>query len=225
MDAVGIDRLDGGVGALMAELVPDGDPGHRLAVPARSGGAGVPAGVGRRRQGDDGPATLGRFADRVPQARHPEPDLGWARVDRAPGTDVEELVPDAHPGDRSDRAEARRPSALQLEPLAPDPRPEDRLGREHADVRVTGRDRAADRVHRDQRPGREPAHHDRPDVDRPAIVLEPRGDVGEVLTGEVGDRVEHVGTGIEQEPAARQRQAAGARCLRSASPSPARRPR
>ena len=43
------------------------------------------------------------------------------------------------------------------------------------------------------------------DVDRAAVVLEPGGDLGEVLAGEVRDRVEHVGARVEQEAAARQR--------------------
>ena len=73
---------------------------------------------------------------------------------------------------------------------------------EDADVGVAGRDRAAAGVHRHERTGREPAHHRRPDVDGPAIVLQPRGDLGEILAGEVRDRVEHVGAGVEQEAAA-----------------------
>ena len=58
-----------------------------------------------------------------------------------------------------------------------------------------------------------------------AIVLEPRGDVGEVLAGQVGHGVEHVGAGVEQEPAAGQCRLLAPRARRSASPSPARRRR
>ena len=53
---------------------------------------------------------------------------------------------------------------------------------------------------------------DGPDVDRRAVVLEPRRHLGEVLARQVGDGVQHVGAGVEQEPAAGQSPAPGATC-------------
>ena len=81
------------------------------------------------------------------------------------------------------------------------------------------RDRAAAAVHRHERAGREPGHHDGADVDRAAVVLEPGGDLGEVLAGEVGDGVEHVGAGVEQEAAAGQRRVLAPRAGRRVAQS------
>ena len=92
VDAVRVDRARRRVGALLAVLVPDRDPGHRR------DGLGHAGDVGARRHGsrqrDDGATALGRFADRVPQARHPQADLGRARVRGQPGANVQELIPD-----------------------------------------------------------------------------------------------------------------------------------
>ena len=85
---------------------------------------------------------------------------------------------------------------------------------EHPDIGPKRRDRPATRIHRDQRTGREPGHHHGPDVDRTPIVLQPGGDLRDVFAREVGDRVEHVGPGVEEEAAARQ--------LRDLPPSPGR---
>ena len=105
--------------------------------------------------------------------------------------------------ERTLRSRARRLAEARAAP--PDPGAQDRLGREHANVRVARRDRPATGVQGEERARGEPAHDHGPDVDRPAIVLEPGGDLRELLAGEVGHRVQHVGAGIEQEPAARDR--------------------
>jgi hypothetical protein len=58
-----------------------------------------------------------------------------------------------------------------------------------------------------------------------AVVLEPGRDLGDVLAGQVADRVEHVRAGVEQEAAARQLGLLPPRPERVRSPVLPRRPR
>ena len=59
-------------------------------------------------------------------------------------------------------------------------------------------------IHRHERTRGQAAHDHGTDVHGAAIVLEPCRDLGKFLAGEVRHRVQHVGTGIEQEAAAGQ---------------------
>ena len=92
-----------------------------------------------------------------------------------------------------------------------------RARRRHARPSRT-RDRPPDPVHRHQRTGGQAGDDHAPDVDRPAIVDQPRGDLGDLLAGDVGDGVEHVGTRIEQEAAAGDRRILAPRPCRPLRP-------
>ena len=211
---VRVDRSDGRIAALLSVLRPDGDPGHDAAT--------VRLGFGRTPSADrigtglasvtTAPAV--RAERRIASHRRAirEPHFGRIGIRELPRAHVEIRPP--HRGRRLDRDRPQPcpTGPLELQQLTVDPRPQDRTGREEADVRVARWDGPTAGVHRHEGAGREAAHHDRADVHRIAVVLLPSRDFGEVLAGQVGHRVEHVGAGIEQE--------AAARCLRLLPPGP-----
>ena len=92
--------------------------------------------------------------------------------------------------------------ALHLQPFTPRAGPQDRLGAEHVNIRFAGLDRIAARMHGHIRAGLQAAHHDAHNIDGFSPVIHPRRDFDKILPGEIGNRVEHVRTRIEQHPAA-----------------------
>ena len=162
-----------------------------------------------RAPGDAGPhdarrhgrTTRGSHPTAGPSAGRPRAGSGSARA-RA---DREELLPD---GPAARRTAARQPlgPGRWISRRSPQT-PVRRVGAlaEHADVRPERRDRAPAAVHGHERARREAGHDHGAHVDRVAVVLEPGRELGDVLAREVGDGVEHVRPGVEQEAAARHR--------------------
>ena len=200
----------GGVGALLAELVPDRDADRH--APASPGGR-----HGRRRR--RAPTTRGSRPTGGPSAGRPRAGSGSARGRSRTARNCSQTVRDG-----TDRTGAARRRPARWSSRRSPQIPVRRIARSQ-NTRMSEpqrRDRPAAAVHRHERAGREAGHDHGPDVDRAAVVLEPGGDLGDVLAGEVGDGVEHVGPGVEQEAAAGQRRVLAPRPGASASPSPAR---
>ena len=148
----------GGSRALLAVLVPDGDADRHAARSPR----GAP--------GDHGATALGRrFADRVPQAGHPEADLGRARVRLAAARGRSGIAPrrcvDGDGPDRAQRRGAPDRWSSRRSPQIP-VRSDGRVRRTPGcPSRTTGSpDRSAFIVTR--APDAEAGHDDAPDVDR-----------------------------------------------------------
>ena len=199
-----VDRADRRVRALLAELVPHRHPDRHAASACAAGTTIAPP------RADDS-----RIASHSRAIR--SPTSGGLGFGSRPSAHVEELLPQRLGSHRADRPQRRRAVTLELQPLAPDPGAQGAALAEHVDVGAQRRDRTPAAVHRDQGPRCQPRDDRAPDVDGAAVVLEPCGDLHDVLAGQVGDGVEHVGAGVEHEAPARQRRVLAPRAAVGAS--------
>ena len=154
---------------------------------------------------DDASAARGRRPDGIPQEGHAQADLRRAGVRRRgrcgrPGT-----APRRCPATRDGPARgpasparwiSRRSPQMPVRIVAPSQKT--RISDAHDGIGPPAR------VHRDERTRREAGHDHAAEVHRRAVVLQPGRHLGDLLAGEVGDRVEHVRARVEQEPAARE---------------------
>ena len=140
------------------------------------------------------PPRARRLTDGVPQSGHAQTDFGRARVRFPAAPDRQELLPDRARPHGPDRRQALWPRGAATRGAAPDTCPERGALAEDAHVRAVTGDGAPDPVHRHERTGSQAGDDHSPDVDRPAIVDQPRGDLGDLLAGDVSHGIEHVGS-------------------------------